>query len=67
MNKRLTRSRKNRVLGGVAAGLADALDLDVALVRLLFVALALTDGVGLLLYVAMWLVVPEENSRRITG
>jgi phage shock protein PspC (stress-responsive transcriptional regulator) len=60
--RRLTRSRTDRIIGGVGGGLAQHLGADPLLVRfgigLLFV---ITGGAGLLLYVAAWLLVPEEN------
>lgn len=63
MNSRgkLMRSRTNRLLGGVCAGLASYLELDVTLMRLIWVLLTLTaGGAGLVAYLAFWLVVPEE-------
>jgi phage shock protein PspC (stress-responsive transcriptional regulator) len=56
--RRLLRSR-NRVFAGVAAGIADYTGLPTMLVRLLFVASAFM-GWGLLLYPALWLVIPES-------
>ncbi|MBX3047537.1 MAG: PspC domain-containing protein [Anaerolineales bacterium] len=58
--KRLYRSRENRMLGGVAAGLGDFLDIDPTIVRLLFAFAFIFWGVGVLVYVVMWIVVPEE-------
>lgn len=58
--KKLYRSIKNRMLGGVAAGLGDYLSIDPTLVRLGFVALALMGGPGIVVYIIMWLVVPPE-------
>ncbi|HEY5023753.1 MAG TPA: PspC domain-containing protein [Acidimicrobiales bacterium] len=60
----LRRSPRNRILGGVAAGLAEYLDIDVVIVRIAFVALAVLGGSGLLLYVAGWLLIPGEDSGR---
>jgi phage shock protein PspC (stress-responsive transcriptional regulator) len=57
---RLYRSRTDRMLGGVCGGLAEALDLDVALVRIGLVALTvLGGGIGIPLYIAAWIVAPE--------
>jgi phage shock protein C len=56
---RLYRSRDDRMIGGVAGGLAKYLGADSALVRLAFVAVALA-GVGILAYVVAWIVIPEE-------
>ena len=58
----LRRSGAGRLIAGVAAGLADYLDVDVAIVRIVFVALALLGGLGVPLYAAAWLLVPEEGA-----
>lgn len=47
------------MLGGVAGGLASYLGIDPVLVRLSFVALAIA-GIGVLLYIVAWIVIPEE-------
>ena len=60
MRDRLYRSRDDRVLFGVCGGIADWLDLDPSLVRIVFALLVITGGVGLLLYIIMAIVVPEE-------
>lgn len=61
MNDRLYRSREDRVIGGVCAGVADRLDLDPSLVRVGWALLTiLTGGALLVLYIVMLIVVPEE-------
>jgi phage shock protein C len=61
MSQRLYRSRTDTVLGGVAAGLADYLNADPALVRIAWAILVVvTGGLALLVYVVAWVVVPEE-------
>lgn len=57
--KRLVRSINDRVVAGVASGLADYMNMDPTIVRLLFVLLALAGGPGLLIYIIMWIVMPE--------
>jgi phage shock protein PspC (stress-responsive transcriptional regulator) len=59
MNK-MFRSSKNRVLAGVCAGVADFFGLDVKLVRLAWLIALLFAGVGALLYLILWFVVPEN-------
>src|ERR671937_219434 len=49
-----TRSTEGRALAGVCAGIAQALDVDVTLVRLVFALLALAGGAGILLYLGLW-------------
>jgi phage shock protein C len=59
MNRRLYRSQTESVLGGVAGGVAEYLDLDPAIVRVVWALLALiTGGVFFILYIVMWIVVP---------
>jgi phage shock protein C len=60
--KRLYRSRSNRMLGGVCAGIGEFFDIDPTLVRLFFVFAFLLGGHGILVYLALWLVVPEEQA-----
>ena len=60
-NKRLERSRTNRVIAGVCAGLASYFNIDIALMRVLFVVAAMCGSFGFWMYVILWIVVPEEN------
>ena len=61
MNGRLYRSRRDRMLAGVAGGLADYLDVDPALVRIAWAVLTfLSGGFVFLIYIVMAIVVPEE-------
>ena len=52
----------NGQLAGVAAGLAKYFDIDVTIVRLLFVLFTLMGGPGILVYIIMAIVMPEEGS-----
>lgn len=56
----LRRPRDGRMIGGVAAGLADYLDVDVSVVRVGLVVLALVGALGFPIYLAAWLFVPDE-------
>lgn len=58
--KRLYRSRKNRMIAGVAGGLAEYLDTDPTVIRLAFALSILLGGAGILAYFIMWIVMPEE-------
>jgi phage shock protein PspC (stress-responsive transcriptional regulator) len=58
------RSLEHRILGGVAAGVADYLDVDVVIIRIAFVALTVLGGSGVLLYAAGWLLIPADDSGR---
>lgn len=59
--RQLRRSADDRMLAGVAGGIARYLDADVTLVRIIIAALALLNGVGLALYIAAWLLLPEDG------
>ena len=59
MREPLYRSRDDRMLFGVAGGMAEWLDLDPAVVRLVWAVLILAGGVGLLLYIIAAVVIPE--------
>jgi phage shock protein C len=59
-NRQLYRSITDRQIAGVAGGIARYFRVDPTVVRLLFVLLTLTGGPGLLLYIILALVIPEE-------
>lgn len=59
MRERLYRSRDDRMLFGVAGGMAEWMDLDPAIVRLVWALLILAGGVGLVLYIVAAIVIPE--------
>jgi phage shock protein PspC (stress-responsive transcriptional regulator) len=62
--KKLVRKTDDKIIAGVAAGLADYLNMDVTLVRLLFALTTIFGGFGLVAYIVMWIIVPEEGSDR---
>ena len=59
---RLARSTTNRTLGGVAAGIAHYFDVDVTLVRVLWVLAAVLGGTGFLAYIILWIALPEGQA-----
>ena len=63
-NKRLYRSSRDAMLGGVAGGMADYFNLDPTLIRLLLVLLAVVTGgfPALLVYVILWVIMPRGPS-----
>ncbi|HNP85818.1 MAG TPA: PspC domain-containing protein [Kouleothrix sp.] len=63
--QRLMRSRTDKVLAGVAGGIGQYLAIDPVIVRLAFVAMALT-GIGVFLYPVLWLIMPMEGSQPST-
>jgi phage shock protein C len=58
--EKLYRSRTNRQVAGVCGGLGTRFNVDATLVRVLFILLGIFGGAGIVLYVAMWIIVPEE-------
>ena len=61
MNKRLTRSRTERMIAGVCGGIAEYIGIDPTLVRVIWVLITLMAGVGALLYLILWVVMPLEQ------
>ena len=58
--KRLFRSRRDRILGGVCGGLGNYLNVDPVLVRVVWAILFFAAGVGFLAYILAWIIIPEE-------
>jgi len=61
-NKKLYRIERNGEISGVCAGLAAYFNVDVTLIRIIFVLLGLFGGNGILLYIIMWMIMPEEKT-----
>jgi phage shock protein C len=61
--KRLVRPRQGRKIAGVCLGFAEYFDLDVTLVRLVWLIASVMTGIGLLTYPIAWIVMPEEPLR----
>ncbi|HEX2088810.1 MAG TPA: PspC domain-containing protein [Actinomycetota bacterium] len=61
MQARLTRSETDKRIAGVCGGIAEYFGVDATLVRIVFVVLALLEGVGILLYVVLWIVLPKGS------
>lgn len=58
--KRVYRSRKEKMLGGVCGGISEYFNVDPVLVRILSVALLLISGFTLLAYILGWIIIPIE-------
>lgn len=58
----LTRPRDDRMIAGVCSGIARRLGLDPTIVRIAFVVSCLLPGPQFLIYLAAWILVPEESS-----
>ena len=58
--KRLVRPRVGRKVGGVAIGMAEYFDLDVTLLRLVWLIGSIFTGIGFIAYLVAWIVIPEE-------
>ncbi len=61
-HRTLCRPTEDRMLAGVASGIARYLDVDPNLIRVLFAVLTLFGGAAVLVYLAGWLLIPEEGS-----
>lgn len=62
MNTQFTRSKNDKMIAGVCGGLARYFNIDPAIVRLLFVLAVALGGASPLIYLVLWLVMPEEQA-----
>lgn len=58
--RKLMRSRTDRKIAGVCAGFAEYFDLDITIVRVVWLLVAIFGGGGIIAYIIAWIVVPEE-------
>lgn len=59
--KKLVRSKKDQIIAGVCAGIAEYFDIDPIIVRLLFALLVFSGGSGVLIYIILWIIMPEKG------
>jgi len=60
MKKTLYRSEKDKILAGVAGGLAEYFEVDANLIRFIFILLTLLGGSGILMYIILWILLPSQ-------
>ena len=60
MQKKLYRSRKDYMIGGVCGGIAEYFEIDSTLVRLLAVLIVLLGGAGVIAYIIAWIIIPKN-------
>jgi len=61
----LYRSKKDRIIGGVCGGIAEHFKVETIWIRLAAILLVLVDGIGILLYLAAWLLIPEAPGAKV--
>jgi len=59
MNKKLHRSKSDKIFAGVCGGLAEYFEIDATIIRLLFILIVAFGGSGILIYLLLWLVMPK--------
>lgn len=59
--KKLYRSTDNRIIAGVCGGMGEYFNIDPTLIRIIFILLVLTDGLGVLLYLVLALIIPKKD------
>jgi phage shock protein C len=59
--RKLYRSQTQRMMAGVCGGLAEYFNIDATVMRVLFLILAVFGGSGIVLYIVMWIVVPDAS------
>lgn len=63
-NKKLYRSKSDRYIAGVCGGLAEYFEIDSLIIRIIFILLTVSGGSGLVIYIIMWILVPEQGEKR---
>jgi phage shock protein PspC (stress-responsive transcriptional regulator) len=61
MQRSLYKSKDNKIIGGVCAGLGEYFNIDITIVRLIFVLLALTGGQMIIVYILGWIIIPSQK------
>lgn len=61
MNKKLHRSKNDKIFAGVCGGLAEYFEIDATIIRLLFILIVAFGGSGILIYLLLWLVMPKSQ------
>ena len=59
--KKLYRSKKNRIIGGVCGGMGDYFDIDPTIIRIIWALAVFGFGAGLLVYLVAWIIIPEKK------
>ena len=59
---RLYRSSTDRIIGGVAGGFGEYLNVDPLIIRIIFVVMAIAGGGGLIIYILLWIFIPEKRN-----
>ncbi len=65
--QRLQRTRSDRMIAGVAGGLAKYLGIDPVFLRITFIIIGLMNGIGIVLYLVLWLLMPNEDADPTTN
>ena len=65
MEKRLYRSNDKKVIAGIAGGLGEYLDVDPVIIRIILVLITIFHGIGILIYIIMWIAVPENPNKKV--
>jgi phage shock protein PspC (stress-responsive transcriptional regulator) len=62
MKKKLYRSSRGKILAGVCTGLGEYFDIDPVLIRALFIVALFSGGIGIMLYIVLWVIMPKEET-----
>ena len=62
--KRVYRSGKDRILGGVCGGIGDYFGVDPVIIRLFWILLTLAYGIGILFYIIAWFIIPRNPKHK---
>jgi phage shock protein C len=63
--KRLYRAKKNQMIAGVCSGLGEYFSIDPAIIRLIFILATIFGGYGVIVYIILWIILPEESNDKV--
>ena len=63
--KKLHRSQNDKIIAGIAGGLAEYFEVDPTIIRLIFVLITLFGGSGVLLYLILWVLIPKDSEGKM--
>ena len=67
ITKRLYRSRTDKIVAGVCGGMGEYFNIDPVWIRIIFVLLTILDGIGLLIYIIAWVLMPLNPNQKATS
>lgn len=63
LKNKLYRSKEDKIIGGVCGGISEFLGIDSIIIRIIFILLLFANGMGFILYILLWIIIPENPNQ----